>query len=297
MTMLRIILFIIGLLSSSSVFSQETESLLYLKQELLFREPILKKDYKLHGLVKSLKITTNHYENNFVSYQNLYFSKEGFLTKSEYYTNLDKKHIVVTVYNYQNSKLMYLVESNGTGKKVFYYDNMNRLIKEISYGKYNENKDEVENIKEFVYNSKNQIIKTTDYDKVSEFIYDTSDRFTQIKYFYVSDPDEIFTDKFNYQDNKNHSYSSVSMKNGVIISRYRYKSNYDEKNNITDLETETEGMPLKVEKNVYMYDSQDNISKKETYHNDKKVSLQIYSINYYTSDSVEDENLQEVIFN
>jgi len=118
MTMLRIILFIIGLLSSSSVFSQETESLLYLKQELLFREPILKKDYKLHGMVKSLKITTNHYENNFVSYQNLYFSKEGFLTKSEYYTNSDKKHIVVTLYNYQNGKLMYLVESNGTGKKV-----------------------------------------------------------------------------------------------------------------------------------------------------------------------------------
>ena len=293
---LRVLLFLIGFFSSfTSVFSQETEGLLYLKQELLFREPILIKDYKLHGMVKSLKTTTNHYENNFVSYQNLYFSKEGFLTKSDYYTSLDKKDISVRVYNYQNGKLMSSVESNGTGKKIFHYDDTNRLLQEINYGKYNENKDEVEDIKEYKYNSKNQIIKTIDNDKTSEFVYDTNNRVIQIKYFYVSDPDEIFTDKFNYQDNTNHSYSSVSMKNGVIISRYKYKSNYDEKNNVTDLETETEGMPLEVEKNVYVYDRQGNISKKETYHNGKKVSLQIYNISYYTSESIDDENLQEVI--
>ncbi|REC74029.1 hypothetical protein DRF60_18300 [Chryseobacterium elymi] len=50
-------------------------------------------------------------------------------------------------YHYSNSKLDSITNNTHTAKQVFTYDDQNKLVKRVSYGRYEENKDEIDKSK------------------------------------------------------------------------------------------------------------------------------------------------------
>jgi hypothetical protein len=151
------------------------------KQHLSVRGSITTKDWILRGPVKSLKECTYGYEPNGQQQTTYYcnntdYSTTGLLLKQSYYSNKEK-NTTDSRFFYSNNRLDSIT---GFQRKVYHYDEQDRLDKILSYGYYNENRNTVVQEEVFGYDKKGMIVKNTQ----------------------TSFPDKVVT-KFNYAYSKN----------------------------------------------------------------------------------------------
>lgn len=132
------------------------------RQHLSVRGAITTKDWILRGPVKSLKECTYGYAANGQKETTFYcnntdYSTAGMLLKQSYYSNKEK-NTTDSRYFYSNN---HLDSITGFQKKVYHYDDHDKLEKISTYGYYDENRNTVVMEEIFGYDKKGMIVQNT----------------------------------------------------------------------------------------------------------------------------------------
>lgn len=272
-------IFIILLLFPVLVFAQDLDHVI-LRQELLFRIPLSTKDYGLHGSIQKLQKMTSYSDTQIPkTYETLFFSGKGLLTKREFYREGEKDATVTSYYHYSNKKIDSITTNTHTEKEVFNYDNNNRLIKKITYGKYEETRDEIDEVENFYYNSQDYIIKSVKdlSNLITECKYNSNSQLIQIKSFYSDNPKDTDVTEYQFQTSDK-PHTAITKENGKIQTTFLYK--FDTKGNNIETTIISPDKTGKTIKNNITYDSSGNIISNVTLNNGSKTSVLIQEIEY-----------------
>ncbi|MBL1219265.1 hypothetical protein JET18_00320 [Chryseobacterium sp. L7] len=270
---------LILLLLPVSVSAQELDEVI-LKQDLLFRNLLSKKDYGVHGDIKKLRVTHSNFGGKITKYyETIFFSKAGIITKRELYREGEKEEMETSYYHYSNSKLDSITNNTHTAKQVFTYDDQNKLVKMVSYGRYEENKDEIDEEETFYYNSENFIIKSVkSTNLVIECKYNKNNQIVQTKSFSTDNPKDIDVTEYQFRTLADMPDTVITKRNGKIQNTLLNK--FDAKENTIETAIVFPDKTGRTTKNSLTYDHQNNIVSNITSNNEGKISERIQEIEY-----------------
>lgn len=269
---------LISLLFSVQVYSQQPDET-FLKQNLMFRNAVSLKDYSLKGKVQRMEISRTDADFGSSSDYVFHFSETGLITKTETIINKDRKNMVTRFFHYSNNKLDSITNKDGTSKEEFFYDDLGRLTKKVSYGSYEENKNSISEVEHYSYDNENFIIKAEkDYAQmVTTALYDKQGRFIRTNMYSISAPEVVDVMEYSYSDK---SEKSVWKQNGkpVFTTTIYYKED-----KIIDAIEITDVNGNKTTTDVqFTFDKKGNIITETSLENGRKSSEAIFKIIYYT---------------
>ncbi|WP_223606660.1 hypothetical protein [Chryseobacterium sp. OSA05B] len=274
-------MFTFFLLGPSFLFSQELDQVI-VKQNLLFRNPLTTKDYGLHGNVKKLEKRTSFADPKISTvYETLFFSGTGLLTKKAYYSEGEKEPNLIYYYHYNNNRLDSITNTHHIEKEVFNYDDRNRLIKKITYGKYDETKDEIDEAESFHYNSENYIIKSVkdSANLVMESKYNKKKQIIQIKSYYTNNPENMAVTEYQFQTLYDKPDVVITKRNEKTQNTTIYKC--DIKGNHIETITISQNKTANKIQNSMIYDQHSNITSNIISDKGNKISETVQKIEYY----------------
>lgn len=275
----KLCILLLIVLYPAAVFTQELDHVM-LKQELLFRPVLSKKDYGLYGNIKKLEITNSHYDPKITTtHEILSFSATGLLVKKEFYREGEKDAMETSYYHYSNSKVDSITNNTHTAKQLFTYDDQNKLVKKVNYGRYEENKDEIDEVETFFYNSENFIIKSV---KSSNFVmeckYNKNNQIIQIKSYSTDTPKDIDLTEYQFQTLPGKPDKVITKRNGKIQNTLQNK--FDTKENTIKTIIISPNKTGRTIKNNLTYDNHDNIISNISFNNGEKTGEMIQEIEY-----------------
>lgn len=230
------------------------------KQHLSVRGAITTKDWNLRGPVKSLTECTYRYAANGQKETTYYcnntdYSTAGLLLKQSYYNNKEN-NTTNSRYYYSNNRLDSIT---GFQKKIYHYNEHDKLEKINSYGYYDENRNTVVMEEVFEYDRKGMIVKNTQtalpektvtrfnyaYNKNGELAehhlvtadndilyineFDTKGQSYRTKIVYAKTPDNNSFSSVEFNQQGDISAMTSSQKNKVTLRTYQYE--YDAQGN------------------------------------------------------------------
>ncbi|REC73661.1 hypothetical protein DRF60_19210, partial [Chryseobacterium elymi] len=200
-------------------------------------------------------------------------------TKRELYREGEKEEMETSYYHYSNSKLDSITNNTDTAKQVFTYDDQNKLVKRVSYGRYEENKDEIDEEETFYYNSENFIIKSVKSTSlVIECKYNKNNQIVQTKSFSTDNPKEIDVTEYQFRALSDKPDTVITKRNGKIQNTLLNK--FDAKENTIETAIVFPDKTGRTTKNSLIYDHQNNIVSNITSNNEGKISERIQEIEY-----------------
>lgn len=280
-------------------FSQSLKNDLFLKQDVMIRGYLTTKDYNLKGNVKKVLNTSYLFNEdgskNEKGYCDAnYFSQQGALIKSETYSTQSPNDKSTNIYYYSSNRLD---STSSPSKKEYKYDN-NRLLKRIiSYGNYEENKNEIREIEDFFYDSNNRIIKAVNKLANLEEIYEYGKN-GEIILFQIINSENNDTTQYEYVYDETANVQTFIIKNrdNKILERTYYKRHKNNRGNPTLIEWVRKNPSDEVQnygKQIYEYDSLGN-SISTTYFTDgKRNNVYESKITYYTEEEKQQEEIIE----
>jgi len=270
---------LILLLLPICISAQELDQVI-LKQDLLFRNVLSKKDYGVHGDIRKLQITNSNFGDKVTKYhETIYFSDTGVITKKELYGEGEKEAVETLLYHYNNNKLDSITNNSHTAKQVFTYDDQNKLIKKVSYGKYEENKDEIDEEETFHYNSENFIIKSVkSTNLVIECKYNKTNQIVQTKSFSTDSPKDIDVIEYQFRALTDKPDIIITKRNGKVQNTVLNK--FDTKENTIETTIIFPDKTGRTTKNSLTYDNNGNIVSNITSNNEGKTGERIQKIEY-----------------
>ncbi|HEY9262008.1 hypothetical protein [Chitinophaga sp.] len=257
------------------------------KQHLSVRGAITTKDWILRGPVKSLKECTYGYgptgqkETTYYC-NNTDYSTAGLLLKQSYYNNKEK-NTTDSRYYYSNN---HLDSITGFQKKVYQYDEHDKLEKIISYGFYDENRNTMVMEEVFGYDKKGMIVKSTQTvlpDKtVTHFNYAYNKNGDLTEHHLVTDGNDILY--VNEFDTKGPSYRTK-----IIYAKAPDNNSFSsvEINKQGDISAMTSSQKNKATLRTYQYeyDAQGNWFKQTVTENGQLRYSIVRTISYYPTGS------------
>jgi hypothetical protein len=257
------------------------------KQHLSVRGAITTKDWSLRGPIKSLKECTFGYNGNGQQAATVYccnseYSTTGVLLKRGNYSNTEKS-TEDSKYYYSNNRIDSIT---GIQKKIFFYDNKNRLQKINTYGTYGDSRLAVVMEDVFAYDKHGMITQNTTTSlpdrKVTQcsYSYNKAGELTEQQtvseendILYTSEPDvkgQLYKTKIIYKKTPgNNTFSTMELNKQGDISATT--STYQDKAVVRTFQ--------------YEYDAQGNWLKQTGAENGKVLFSISRSISYYTKDT------------
>ncbi len=248
-----------------------------LRQNLLFRPPVTLQDHGLQSNVKKVEITTSYSDKAAQQdYRTLYFSDTGLLLKNSFHR--EKEDELTVYYHYDNGRLDSITSSDGTGKEVFSYDSTGRLIRKSSYGKYEDNKNEIDETEEYHYNKQGYIIQSVRSNFILECNYTADHQIREVKSYYTDQPSDISSTVYQYKSLKDRPDLIINKKNGRVqettLITYDHR-----KNAVETVSVYPDKTRITVTSSIN-YDDQGNISSCITSTGGKKTSTVIQKTEY-----------------
>ncbi|MDR2236823.1 MAG: hypothetical protein LBE92_11930 [Chryseobacterium sp.] len=260
------------------ISAQPTQSV-FLKQDLLFRPSVTLKDYGLKGKVKKVELVTFYTDSALKkSYQTLYFSDTGVLIQNSFYSENEKANATTFSYHYRDGRLNSITTATGTGKQIFSYDSSGRLIRKDSYGKYEEDKHEVDETESYHYNSQDYIIKSAKTNLITECKYNNNHQIREIRSYYADKPSEVSVTEYQFKTLAEKPYTVVTKNNGKINETENLQ--YDNRENMIESVTIGSDSTKNTSTHRIAYDRKGNIISETVYIKGKEFSTTTKEIEY-----------------
>ena len=263
-------------------FGQKLDSV-FLKQSSLVRVPVTVKDFGLKGNVKMVETTSSNLDGPaMTTIHRNYFSESSLLLKTEFYNTENSKDKTVWNYHYSKNKLDSITTNDGTRKQIFHYDQKNRMISQSNYGKYDDNKNEIEETESYFYNDKDMIIKKI--NDSTKFIilvlYDAKNQLKRSNFYKLDTPEDVNVSEY---DSESKTENTVMKRNGKVIYSAAVIINSNGNFDVVDTKDQ-DNKKLKFTYE-YIYDKNKNYINQLSFVNGKKNRVETRKIIYYSDDN------------
>ena len=272
-------LMLISFTSGLLIFGQKVDSL-FLKQSSLMRMPLTVKDFGLKGKVKMAETTSYNVDTDpMTMIHRISFSESGFLLTSESYRTDDPDDKTTWNYHYGSNRLDSITTNDGTRKQIFHYDQKNRLISQSNYGRYEDNKDDIEETETYFYNDQDMIIKKV--NDSSKFVilalYDAKNQLKRTNFYQLDTPEDVNVSEY---DTESKTENTIMKRNGKILYTAVVKVNSNGNFEVVDTTDDTnKKLTFTYE---YVYDKNKNYTHQTTILNGKKIRVEDRKIVYYS---------------
>lgn len=272
-------LMLISFTSGLLIFGQKVDSL-FLKQSSLMRMPLTVKDFGLKGKVKMAETTSYNVDTDpMTMIHRISFSESGFLLTSESYRTDDPDDKTTWNYHYGSNRLDSITTNDGTRKQIFHYDQKNRLISQSNYGRYEDNKDDIEETETYFYNDQDMIIKKV--NDSSKFVilalYDAKNQLKRTNFYQLDTPEDVNVSEY---DTESKTENTIMKRNGKILYTAVVKVNSN--GNFEVVDTTDDANKKLTFTYEYFYDKNKNYTHQTTILNGKKIRVEDRKIVYYS---------------